>query len=109
MRGGWLRGSASTDANGNVEFTTIVPGWHHGRATHVYVRVGGETTQLFFPQATIDEINAAVTPYREHGPNPTTNARDRVFAGETLGEPLLTLAGNLDEGFSSTVTIGIPL
>src|SRR5207248_2741361 len=35
----FLRGIQTTDANGQVTFTTIYPGWYGGRATHIHVDV----------------------------------------------------------------------
>jgi len=115
----WLRGYQLTDANGMVTFTTIVPGWYQGRTTHIHLRVRssydnsstGETntTQLFFPQATIDTINTGVAPYSSHGANSTTNASDRVYTGQTEGENELTLSGDTTNGFTSTFKIGLPI
>ena len=52
----FLRGVQTTDANGQVTFTTIYPGWYQGRATHIHVDVyrSGtiiKTTQIAFPEA----------------------------------------------------------
>ena len=33
----FLRGYQVTDANGNVQFTTIYPGWYQGRAVHIHL------------------------------------------------------------------------
>src|ERR1051325_4964091 len=35
----FLRGYQVTDDNGNVQFTTIYPGWYQGRAIHIHVKV----------------------------------------------------------------------
>src|SRR5262249_52733519 len=35
----YLRGIQTTDANGEVTFTTIYPGWYQGRATHIHLEV----------------------------------------------------------------------
>ena len=35
----FLRGIQTTNANGEVVFTTIYPGWYQGRATHIHVEV----------------------------------------------------------------------
>jgi protocatechuate 3,4-dioxygenase beta subunit len=96
----WLRGYQLTDSNGLVTFVTIVPGWYQGRTTHIHLRLrstydsttsgGTNTTQLFFPQDTIDTINTTISPYSTEGTNPTTNASDHVYAGEVSGATLLT-------------------
>src|SRR5207253_77450 len=51
----FLRGLQVTDANGQVTFQTIYPGWYAGRATHIHVEVfvnGStvKTTQVAFPE-----------------------------------------------------------
>jgi len=50
----YLRGIQTTDANGQVRFTTVYPGWYQGRATHIHVEVtrNGQSlkvTQIAFP------------------------------------------------------------
>ena len=83
----YLRGLQTTDANGQVTFSTIFPGWYAGRATHIHVDVyrGSsllKTTQVAFPES----ISAAVYGtgvYAPKGQNPTTNARDNVFSDGT--------------------------
>ena len=57
----YLRGIQTTDANGQVRFTTVYPGWYQGRATHIHVEVtrNGQSlkvTQIAFP----DSVNADV-------------------------------------------------
>jgi protocatechuate 3,4-dioxygenase beta subunit len=117
----WLRGYQTTGSTGIVTFTTVFPGWYEGRTTHIHLRVrssyseasstsdGMNTTQLFFPQATIDEIDGGVAPYSSHGRNDTTNATDHVYADETAGANVLTLAGSSSTGFRTSITIGLPI
>jgi protocatechuate 3,4-dioxygenase beta subunit len=117
----WLRGYQLSDANGLVTFTTIVPGWYPGRATHVHLRVrskysqassprdGTNATQLFFPQPAVNAISTSVAPYSSKGTNPTTNASDRVYTSETSGQTLVSLTGNAGAGFTAVYTIGLPL
>ena len=52
----YLRGIQATDANGQVRFTTVYPGWYRGRATHIHVEVTRnnqslKVTQIAFPDA----------------------------------------------------------
>jgi protocatechuate 3,4-dioxygenase beta subunit len=115
----WLRGYQLSDSLGLVTFATIVPGWYQGRTTHIHLRVrssfdstdtgGTNTTQLFFPQATIDTINTTVAPYSSHGTNSTTNASDQVYTPQTEGETELTLTGDTTSGYSATFKIGLPI
>ena len=38
----YLRGIQTTDARGQVNFTTVYPGWYQGRATHPHRGEGPE-------------------------------------------------------------------
>jgi protocatechuate 3,4-dioxygenase beta subunit len=74
----FMRGHQITDAQGTVEFDTVVPGWEViaapppnnfvARTTHIHVKVFHEwqvfDTQLYFPDALIDELYANAEPYR---------------------------------------------
>lgn len=117
----WLRGYQLTDATGAVTFKTIVPGWYQGRTTHIHLRVrssyseasstsdGTNTTQLFFPQATIDTIDTTVSPYSSEGKNSTTNANDHVYTPETEGKMELTLSGDSTNGYVASCILGLPI
>jgi protocatechuate 3,4-dioxygenase beta subunit len=115
----WLRGYQITDANGFVSFTTIIPGWYQGRTTHIHLRLrstydssstgGTNTTQLFFSQTLIDTIDQSSSGYSTHGINNTTNAGDRVYTNQTLGENLMSLTGNTTDGYTTTFAIHLPI
>ncbi len=115
----WLRGYQLTDSNGLATFVTIFPGWYQGRTTHIHLRLRssydssgtGETntTQLFFPQDTIDTVNTTISPYSAEGANPTTNATDHVYSGEVKGANVLTLSGDTTNGFTSTIKLNLPI
>jgi protocatechuate 3,4-dioxygenase beta subunit len=115
----WLRGYQLTDANGLVILVTIIPGWYSGRTTHIHLRLrstydststgGTNTTQLFFPQDTIDTISTTISPYSAEGTNPTTNATDHVFTGEVDGANVLTLSGDTTNGYTATAKINLPI
>jgi protocatechuate 3,4-dioxygenase beta subunit len=52
----YLRGIQTTDASGQVHFTTIYPGWYQGRATHIHIEVkinsrSAKVTRIAFPEA----------------------------------------------------------
>ncbi|MGV3630745.1 MAG: T9SS type A sorting domain-containing protein [Bacteroidota bacterium] len=92
----WLRGIQYTDSHGQVNFTTIFPGWYAPRATHIHVQAYDSsnklltTTQLAFP----DEITSAVNAYyRTSGQNSYTNSNDLVF-GESYPDELMIVGGN---------------
>lgn len=76
----FMRGHQLTDANGFVEFETVMPGWELVsvpppanavlRATHIHVKVFQDykiaATQLYFPDEYLDELYNTVEPYRRH-------------------------------------------
>jgi protocatechuate 3,4-dioxygenase beta subunit len=99
----WLRGYQVTDANGQVNFTTIVPGWYNGRTPHIHFKVrnfspAGKSTaeftsQLFFHDDDTDRIYANA-PYNDHGKRDQRNEDDGIFGereadGTTAGSHLL--------------------
>ena len=49
----FLRGVQTTDANGQVTFRTIYPGWYSGRATHIHVQVKVKGKEKFTTQCYI--------------------------------------------------------
>lgn len=55
----FLRGYQVTDSKGQVQFTTIYPGWYQGRTVHIHARVrtieGAKTTHDFTTQFYFDE------------------------------------------------------
>jgi protocatechuate 3,4-dioxygenase beta subunit len=106
----FLRGLQVTDANGQVTFTTIYPGWYAGRATHIHVDVfvngvNKKITQVAFPEATTTSVYASGV-YASKGRNPTSNSSDMVFSDGTSME-LATLAGSVSAGYVDTLTIGV--
>src|SRR5262249_10134332 len=107
----FLRGVQTTDANGQVTFTTIYPGWYAGRATHVHVDVyrSGtivKSTQIAFPEEVTRTVYASSV-YAAKGQNTTTNAGDMVFA-DSLADELATITGgNTTSGYTATFRVGI--
>jgi hypothetical protein len=57
----------------------------------------------------IDTINTTISPYSAEGTNPTTNASDHVYSGETDGANLLTLSGDNTNGYTATIKINLPI
>ena len=88
----FLRGHQRTDDKGHVEFETIVPGWEivaaapplmvARRTTHIHVKAyhGRDvlTTQLFLPDALLDELYATTEPYKSHA-TLTAPGLDRAY------------------------------
>jgi protocatechuate 3,4-dioxygenase beta subunit len=108
----FLRGVQTTDANGQVTFTTIYPGWYQGRATHIHVEVyrSGtiiKTTQIAFPESISAAVYASGV-YASKGQSPTGNASDNVFSDGVINE-LATVTGNTSSGYTATLNLGIAL
>lgn len=81
----YLRGYQITDANGEVNFTTIFPGWYNGRICHVHFQVFvssmySAVSQLTFPLSTKNELYSENTDFYKKGADPKTFASDMVFA-----------------------------
>jgi protocatechuate 3,4-dioxygenase beta subunit len=115
----WLRGYQLADANGMVQFSTIIPGWYQGRTTHIHLRLrssydsassgGTNTMQLFFDQTLVDTLDTTVSPYKSEGKNTTTNASDRVYTQQEQGTTLMTLSGSTSAGYSATAKVYLPI
>lgn len=105
----FLRGRQTTDANGNVSFISIYPGWYQGRATHVHVEVLDANskslviTQIAFPENITSEVYRS-THYEKHGQPDTTNQKDDIFR-DTLERNMGTVTGSLTSGFILTKAI----
>lgn len=103
----FLRGIQLTNADGQVAFDTIYPGWYTGRTTHIHVKIrptetSEVTTQMYFKQGLNNRVNGR-DPYSDHGPNPTRNTDDRLFLPETIMTVLPPRAGR----FRVSMVIGI--
>jgi hypothetical protein len=107
----FLRGVQTTDASGQVTFTTIYPGWYQGRATHIHIQVYSgttvtKTTQLAFPESVNQTVYGGGSSYYTKGQNPTTNASDMVFSdGDTL--EVAQTSGTIASGYTALLQIGV--
>ncbi len=105
----FLRGVQIADADGNVTFDTVYPGWYEGRATHIHlmVHVGGDvvhTGQLFFDEQINDAVYAG-SPYAGHSGTRMTNDQDGIYANGGAQSMLqLTQAG---DGYVGAITLGV--
>lgn len=107
----FLRGRQVTDANGQVKFTSIFPGWYSGRATHIHVHVYSATgtslkvTQIAFPEGSGTAL-AAVNGYAKGLSGYTSNASDNVFSDGVANE-LATVTGSTSAGFQLAFSMGV--
>lgn len=113
----YLRGVQITDANGQVTFTTIYPGWYAGRITHIHAEVyldgnyasgtPDKITQFAFPQSVTTAVyNSSLYLQRGQNTSVTSFSQDNVFSDGT-GTEMLTLSGDTSSGYSASLTVGI--
>ena len=106
----FLRGIQTTNAAGEVTFTTIYPGWYQGRATHIHaeVTINGRSikvTQMAFPESVNNTVHATGV-YASRGSNPTSNASDGIFS-DSLASEIVTPSGSPTGGYAATFQIGV--
>lgn len=108
----YLRGVQITDANGIVNFQTILPGRYQGRAFHFHFEVFSDSTyktKLLTSQIAVDDdqIDAlyaeAGSTYASALRNDTDNSADGVFR-DGVDHQLMKLAGSVSSGLAATFT-----
>ncbi len=111
----YLRGIQVTDANGQVTFATIFPGWYTGRITHIHAQVylsdnlavtATATTQLAFPQDITTAVYNSSLYTKGQNASVTSFAADNVFSDGTATE-MVTISGDVTNGYTSTLEITI--
>jgi len=111
----FLRGYQITDANGQVTFTTIYPGWYSGRTIHIHVRVrtySGSTeltnfvTQVFFDDAVTNTVlsNSA---YSRTSARDTTNNTDGIYNGAANKTAMLATLVSSGSAYAASITIDL--
>jgi len=109
----YLRGYQITDSNGEVQLTTIYPGWYSGRAVHIHFKIrlfsGSQTTyeftsQLFFDDALTDQVYTQ-SPYNSRGTRNVRNSNDGIYNGG--GSQLLLSPTQSGQGYAATFNIGL--
>lgn len=98
----YLRGYQMTDANGEVEFITIFPGWYNGRICHIHFQcyvssVYAAISQLTFPLDAKNAIYAANPAVYTKGADPLSFNSDNIFA-DGYAYQLATLTENTETG-----------
>ena len=113
----YLRGYQITDANGVASFTTVYPGWYHGRAVHVHFKLrlfAGATktyeftSQFFFNESVTSAVHA-LSPYASRGTRNTVNTVDGIYNSLTAAEKrALTLQTTTSgDGYAGVITLGV--
>lgn len=104
----FLRGRQTTDANGQVSFISVFPGWYNGRAPHIHIEVLNTSensirvTQIAFPKSICDTVYATSS---YNGEANTLNTNDNVFADSIAGNMADALIGDTTNGYTLTKTI----
>ncbi len=106
----FLRGIQMTDANGQVTFKTIYPGWYPGRTTHIHLdiflgTVWNVASQIAFPE-NISSAVYSTSLYSSRGQKDTPNSSDNAF-GAKLSSLLLNVTGDSTNGYTGTLTVPI--
>ncbi|MCB9283130.1 MAG: T9SS type A sorting domain-containing protein [Lewinellaceae bacterium] len=98
----YLRGYQMADANGEIEFITIVPGWYNGRVCHIHFQVYvsasyAAISQLTFDHNTLNGIFSDNSTIYTKGPDPLTPATDNIFS-DGYALQVASLSPNLQTG-----------
>ncbi len=112
----FLRGRQTTNANGQVSFTSIFPGWYTSRATHIHVHIykpDGTSllvTQIAFPEGSNSAVvlvnSATAYGYTKGMTGYTYNASDNVFS-DGVSTEMSTVTGSVSGGFTLSHTINV--
>ncbi|WP_407493541.1 hypothetical protein [Pseudooceanicola sp. MF1-13] len=122
----FLRGVGVADANGVVQFTTIVPGCYPGRWPHFHFEifaspeaaVNGEasllTAQIALPEAECAAVYAGDPTYSNGTRNLSRLSlrRDGIFRNNSdaeLAQQTLAMRGSVDAGYTGQVTIPVDM
>lgn len=98
----YCRGYQMTDANGEVNFGTIFPGWYTGRICHIHFQVYvsssySAVSQLTFDVSTKNSIYSANSSLYTKGTDPMTLASDNIFS-DGYAYQMATLTPNSTTG-----------
>lgn len=108
----YLRGYQMTDANGEVEFVTIFPGWYSGRICHIHFQVYVSSSyaaisQLTFDVDTKNGIYAANASLYTKGPDPMTLAGDNVFSDGYAYQMAALTPNTVTGGYDASLEVSI--
>lgn len=116
----WLRGVQVADANGQVTFTSVVPGCYTGRWPHIHFEVypsaddiadAGNaiaTSQLALPEAPLTDVYA-LTAYDGSARNlsQVTLSSDNVFGDDGGALQVATVTGDTTSGYTATLAVRV--
>lgn len=106
----FLRGRQTTNANGQVSFISIFPGWYPGRAPHIHIDVRTTSgvsllvTQIAFPVSVYSAVYATNS---YNGAPDRSNTQDGIFADSLNRNMADNITGNVIDGYTLTKTITV--
>lgn len=111
----FLRGYQVTDAQGNVQFTTIYPGWYPTRTVHIHLKIRTNgisrpshefTSQLYFDDTITDRVHSQ-EPYASKGKRQIKNADDFIF--QRGGKQMLLKLTENGKGYKTSFNVGFQI
>lgn len=111
----FLRGYQITNANGEVQFTTIYPGWYPGRTVHIHFKIRAKSrsgqhyafaSQLYFNDAITDRVYAH-QPYASRGERTLKNDGDGIF--NEGGRQLMLALAEKNQGYTGMFDVGLQM
>jgi hypothetical protein len=123
----FLRGVQQTDADGTVQFQTLVPGHYTGRTNHIHVMLHinatafsngtlidtthvGHVGQAFFDQDLITQVEAT-SAYVTNTQELTTNSEDMILSQEAeTSDPFIEyvlLGDSVEDGLLGWLSFGV--
>lgn len=116
----YLRGVQVTDADGQVTFTSIVPGCYAGRWTHIHFEVypaleditdsanAISTSQLAFPESMLGPVyKLAAYDGSARNLSQITLATDNVFGDDGGALQVATVTGDATSGFTASLVVRV--
>lgn len=104
----FLRGRQTSDANGQVSFVSIFPGYYRGRAPHIHVEVLSKgqksllATQIAFPDEICDTVYATENYL---GTNYISSDSDSLFKDSLDRNMADSVTGNVIDGYTLVKSI----
>lgn len=116
----WLRGVQVADANGQVTFTSVMPGCYSGRWTHIHFEVYPSvddiadatnaiaTSQMAFPEDVLNDVYA-LSAYDGSAENlaQITLASDNIFGDDGAALQMATISGDTSTGYITSLTVRV--
>src|ERR1043165_4696473 len=107
----WLRGYQMTDSYGEVQFTTIFPGWYSGRTMHIHFQVYVSSNYKAVSQMTCDvtsknQVYADNASLYTKGADPLAPGSDNIFS-DGYQYQLMTLTKNTDGSYNGYMEVSV--